>query len=188
MLKKMTPAKYLGAGFTLTLILCSLFAMGAICPAAAQETLSLDGEWSFWIPDSPAGASLPAAVRQKQTVTVPHTYNVMDDLEDYAGPACYSRLLPVTPDMQGRRLRVHFNGVFHSAVVYVNGKKAGEHLNAGYTPFSLDITPYVDFSPGAENELRVECDNSYSRDVLPYNGRFDWANDGGIYRSVSLHL
>lgn len=35
--------------------------------------------------------------------------------------------------------------------------------------------------------MLVECDNSYSEDNLPCGSRFDWANDGGIYRSVSLH-
>jgi len=147
------------------------------CSLSAQETISLDGEWTFWTPDYP-----------HTTVSVPHTFNVMDGLEEYAGKAFYSRELPVGPQMKGRKLRVQFNGVFHDAVVYVNGRKAGEHLNAGYTPFSFDVTPFIDYSPGARNEMLVECDNSYSEDNLPYGRRFDWANDGGIYRSVSLHI
>ena len=146
------------------------------CSLFAQETMSLDGEWSFWTPDYP-----------RTTVSVPHTYNVMEGLEAYAGKAFYSRELPITPQMKGRKLRVQFNGVFHDAVVYVNGRKVGEHLNAGYTPFSFDVTPFIDYSPGVRNEILVECDNSYSEDNLPYGRRFDWANDGGIYRSVSLH-
>lgn len=146
------------------------------CGLSAQETISLDGEWSFWTPDHP-----------QTTVNVPHTFNVMDGLESYAGKAFYSREVPVGPQQKGKKLRVQFNGVFHDAVVYVNGQKAGEHLNAGYTPFSFDITPFIDYSPGARNEMLVECDNSYSEDNLPCGSRFDWANDGGIYRSVSLH-
>lgn len=35
---------------------------------SGQETLSLDGAWSFWIPDCAESASLPAAVRQPQPV------------------------------------------------------------------------------------------------------------------------
>ncbi len=158
------------------------------CSLLAQENIPLDGEWSFWIPESPESSSLDPGVFKKQPVTVPHTYNVMEGLDNYAGKACYSRLLPISPAMSGRLVRLHFNGVFHSAIVYVNGRKAGEHLHAGYTPFSFDITPYLDFSPGARNELRVECDNGFTPENLPYNGRNDWANDGGIYRSVSLLL
>lgn len=31
-------------------------------------------------------------------------------------------------------------------------------------------------------------DNSYSPTNLPYNRSFDWNNDGGIYRDVTLHV
>ncbi|MBO4753469.1 MAG: hypothetical protein J5543_02655 [Bacteroidales bacterium] len=141
----------------------------------AQQSISLDGQWQFWLP----------VKTPKTTVTVPHTYNVMSGLEDYAGEAWYSRILPLTPNMKGRQLRLHFNGVYHDATIFVNGKQVGQHLNAGYTPFSMDITPYVSFD--RENVLEVMCDNSYTDENLPWRRKFDWSNDGGIYRSVSLH-
>ena len=141
----------------------------------AQQTISLNGTWEFWVP----------VKTPKSTISVPHTYNVMPGLEDYAGEAWYSRTLPITSDMKGRQLRLHFNGVYHDATVYVNGKLVGEHLNAGYTPFSMDITSYV--NPDIENVLEVKCDNSYTDENLPWRRKFDWSNDGGIYRSVSLH-
>ena len=151
--------------------------ISALVPAfvMAQQTVSLDGTWSFWTP----------VKTPKCTVQVPHTYNVMPGLEDYAGEAWYSRTLPLTSDMQGKQLRLHFNGVYHDATVYVNGQLVGEHLNAGYTPFSMDITPYVQH--GIDNVLEVKCDNSYTDQNLPWRRKFDWSNDGGIYRSVSLH-
>jgi beta-glucuronidase len=152
----------------------------------AQDDISLNGEWFFRVPDGTKG--VPTSSFREQPVQVPHTYNVMDGLEDYAGKASYSRSLPVTEAMKNCKLRLHFNGVYHSAVIHVNGRKVGEHLNAGYTPFSFDITPFVDFSADADNELLVECDNSYSQENLPYGSRFDWANDGGIYRDVTLHV
>lgn len=145
--------------------------------ASAQQDISLNDSWRFWIPEG-----------EPTEVKVPHTYNVMPGLEDYAGKASYSRSLPITPAMQGKTLRVHFGAVYHDAVVYVNGHRVGAHLHAGYTPFSFDITPYVDFTEGADNELLVECDNSYSEENLPWLRKFDWANDGGIYREVTLHV
>ena len=140
----------------------------------AQQDVSLDGQWELTVRGS------------RYQVQVPHTYNTMEGLEDYAGEAVYERLLPVTGDMKGKTLRLHFGAVHHDAVVYVNGKKVGEHLNKGYTPFSMDITPYV--VPGGENRLRVECSNAYTDQTLPYKRSFDWSNDGGIYRSVRLHV
>lgn len=149
---------------------CLLFSL------RAQETISLNGKWLFWIPEK----------INPQEVTVPHTYNLMEGLEDYAGEAWYSRELPVTSEMKGKQIRIKFNAVYHDATVYVNDELVGEHLNAGYTPFSMDITSYLKYN-GEKNLLSVKCNNSYSEDNLPWKRKFDWANDGGIYRSVSLH-
>lgn len=134
----------------------------------------LNGEWQLNI----AG--------KDYVVNVPHTYNVMDGLEDYAGEATYKRVLPITPDMKGRTVRLHFEAVYHDAIVYLNGQKVGEHLNKGYTPFSFDITRLIDFN--GENTLEVRTSNAYTDKALPFERHFDWSNDGGIYRSVKMHV
>lgn len=140
----------------------------------AQQDLSLDGGWELMINGS------------RFMVQVPHTYNIMEGLEDYAGEAVYKRILPMTDDMKGKTVRLHFEAVHHDAVVYVNGKKVGEHLNKGYTPFSFDITSYL--LPHTSNILEVHTSNAYTDKALPYMRSFDWSNDGGIYRSVRLHV
>lgn len=58
---------------------------------SAQETISLDGEWSFWTPDHP-----------QTTVNIPHTFNVMDGLESYAGKAFYSTLPDIPAKTDGK--------------------------------------------------------------------------------------
>ena len=95
--------------------------------ADAQQALSLDGGWNFWIPTDSATAALPAYAKSPVQVTVPHTYNLMDGLENYAGRAFYNRELPLTEDMKGKNLWIHFDGVYHDAIVFINGVKAGEH-------------------------------------------------------------
>ena len=155
--------------FLVTMALLSIVLM-----VNAQQDISLDGKWQMTIAD------------KEYMVQVPHTYNVMEGLEDYAGEAVYKRMLPVTADMKGRTVRLHFEAVYHDAIVYVNGQKVGEHLNKGYTPFSMDITRYLDFN--AENTLEVSTSNAYTDKALPYMRSFDWSNDGGIYRSVRLHV
>lgn len=163
--------------------ICALAAMAA--HAATTADISLNGPWSFRIPD--AGTDFPDSLVRGVTVTVPHTFNIMPGLEDYAGKAVYERVLPIDPSMKGSRLRVKFGAVYHDAEIYVNGKKAGDHCDAGYTAFSVDITPYVDFN-GGENRIMVIADNSYSPTNLPYKRSFDWNNDGGLYRDVSMHV
>jgi len=149
----------------------------------AQEKVSLCGEWLFVADSADYSAGLPA---EAMIVNVPHTYNTMEGLEDYAGRAWYERRLHVPMEMKGRQLRLQFEAVYHDATVYVDGQKAGSHVGKGYTPFSVDITPYVNF--GQENRLVVKVDNSYSTYNFPYKRAFDWANDGGIYRKVSLQV
>ncbi len=138
------------------------------------QDVTLDGEWQLTIGNN------------THTVTVPHTYNVMKEYEDYAGEAVYQRTLPITPDMKGKTVRLHFEAVYHDAIVFVNGQKVGEHIGKGYTPFSFDITKNLNFN--AENTLEVRTSNAYSDKQLPYMRSFDWNNDGGIYRSVRLHV
>lgn len=140
----------------------------------AQQDISLDGEWQMTIAD------------KAYTVNVPHTYNIMEGLEDYAGEAVYRRTLPVAQEMKGKTVRICFEAVHHDATVFVNGQKVGEHLNKGYTPFSFDITKYLSFTD--ENMLEVRTSNAYTDKALPYMRSFDWSNDGGIYRSVKLHV
>lgn len=143
----------------------------------AQHDISLCGEWQFMLPNG----------SRQSTVTVPHTYNIMEGLEDYAGVAVYSRELPITPDMKGKTVRICFNGVYHDAWVSVNGQPVGEHLGKGYTPFSLDITSQLKFD-GSKNWIEVRCSNTYTDQSLPYKRSFDWSSDGGIYRPVRLHV
>lgn len=166
--------------------LAILFATAALNAAAvAPADISLNGSWKFSVPDT--ADVFPDSLAKGVAVTVPHTYNIMPGLEEYAGKAVYERILPIDPSMKGSKLRVRFGGIYHTAEVYVNGKKAVEHRNAGYTAFSVDVTPYIDFN-SANNRITVITDNSYSADNLPYRRSFDWNNDGGIYRDASLHI
>ena len=161
-------------------LLTLLLLVSTVSTALAQHDIALDGEWQMTIDG------------RDYTVNVPHTYNIMEGLEDYAGEAVYRRVLPITADMKGRTVRLHFEAVHHDAVVYVNGRRVGEHLGKGYTPFSFDITEALKASPkegGVEGAiLEVHTSNAYTDKALPYKRSFDWSNDGGIYRSVRLHV
>ena len=135
---------------------------------SAGMDISLCGEWHFVADSADYSAGLPV---EAILVNVPHTYNVMSGLEDYAGHAWYGKRLHIPTEMKGKKLRLQFEAVYHDATVYVNGRKVGSHVGKGYTPFSIDITSYVMF--GQENLLVVEVDNSYSTYNFPYKRAFD---------------
>ena len=78
---------------------------------------------------------------------------------------------------QGELVRLHFEGVYQRAEVFVNGQKAGQH-GYGYTPFTVDITPYI-YRDKRLNEVIVKVDNSQQPNCRWYSG-------SGIYRHVWL--
>lgn len=80
-----------------------------------------------------------------------------------------------TPDAEV--VKLHFEGVYQKAEVFINGRKAGQHAY-GYTPFILDITPYL-YNNKQENEVLVKVDNSEQPNCRWYSG-------SGIYRHVWL--
>lgn len=88
--------------------------------------------------------------------------------------------------LKDKRVMLHFEGVYQKAEVFVNGQKAGQHAY-GYTPFTVDITPFLklknsknrELRNGEENEVLVKVNNSEQPNCRWYSG-------SGIYRHVWL--
>jgi len=155
-----------------------------------RQVLSLDGIWKFAIDSTNRGIQenwqneIP--VEFSHEVKVPHTWNIETGTEEYAGLAWYQKEIRIQEDWKNKNIRLKFDGVYRDAVVYVNGKKAGENLNSGYTPFMVDITGFV--SSNTTNTIVVSVSNQFSDKAFPYLKSFDWINDGGITRPVSLEI
>jgi beta-glucuronidase len=178
-----TRRRFLG-----TQILTGTAALGATALGTAQASpspvavppvdgldLSLDGEWEFHKDGDPS----------RRTVTVPHTWQVMDGYEDHYGVAFYRRKFQAPAEAANAAVYVEFESVFHTAEVKVNGTVVAEHKGKGYTAFrSREISGLL--KPGAENLLEVRVDNSFTDAMLPRSHSSDWAHDGGIYRPVHL--
>ncbi len=88
----------------------------------------------------------------------------------------YNKKFTLPADMPKGRLVLEFEGVYHNAEVYLNGKKITERAY-GYTNFYADITE--DVYPDRENDLTVYAQNSDQP-----NSR--WYTGSGIYRPVWL--
>lgn len=92
------------------------------------------------------------------------------------GTMSYTKKLTVPEAWEGQQVLLRFDGVMGSAKVVVNGHHAGFH-HYGYTPFQLDIAPYLYYDQ--ENRITVTVSN----DNEP-NSR--WYSGGGICREVAL--
>jgi beta-galactosidase len=167
-----------------------LWTMGATFVAHAQrEEISLNGTWNFALDSTKSGLAgkwfdrgFPA--KHTRSVTVPHTWNVEPGSELYAGAGWYEREIAIPQSWERRTVRLRCDAVYHDAMVWVNGEKAGDHSGAGYTRFFVDITRYV--KPGRANRIVVRADNAPSRRSIPFLRSFDWPNDGGIIRSIAV--
>ncbi|MBR5716106.1 MAG: glycoside hydrolase family 2 protein [Bacteroidales bacterium] len=118
-----------------------------------------------------------------EPVTLPHTWNVRfipGTVRYDRAMNVYNRTLTITPEMQGKRLFLYFEGVNSVASVFINRHIVGEH-KGGYLAFCYEITDFV--KPG-DNLLEVWASNAFRTDVLPISGDFNVY--GGIHRPCHL--
>jgi len=155
----------------------------------AHGVVPLDGAWQFRLDPQRTGAkdgwNLPEiAATGWSRVAVPHTWQISQVSAAYMGIAWYRRTFEAPRWWDTRAIRIEFEGVYHSARVWLNGRLVGEHLRKGYTAFVLDLSPAL--LPGATNVLAVEVDNSFDQRMLPRGESFDWTPDGGLVRPINL--
>lgn len=105
-----------------------------------RETISLNGQWKFCVDSANQGVpgnwnenGLPAKLTR--TVSVPHAWNAEKGLEKYWGKCWYERDFKVSRKQLSKNIRLQFDAVYHDAIIYVNGQKAGEHIGSGYNRF-----------------------------------------------------
>ena len=124
-----------------------------------------------------------------ERVVVPHTniklpWHSFDD-KSYEFVSLYRRHFRLPPEARGRHVFVDFEGVMTASTVWINGVRLGEY-KGGYTPFSLELTPHLDFT--GENVLAVDVDSTERPDIPPFGHQIDYLTFGGIYREVALRI
>ncbi len=123
------------------------------------------------------------------SVIVPHTNVRLPwhgfDENKYEFVSLYRRRFKLPPEARGKHVFVDFEGVMTASTVWINGQRLGEY-KGGYTPFSFDLTPNLDFE--GENVLAVDVDSTERPDIPPFGYEIDYLTFGGIYREVSLRV
>lgn len=108
---------------------------------------NLNGEWEFEIDRAKSGMDRKFYERTALDgkIIVPfcpesRLSGVGD--KDFMDCVWYRRAFDVPEYANGKRLILHFGAVDYKAIVYVNGKRVGEH-KGGYISFSFDITDHL---------------------------------------------
>jgi beta-galactosidase len=124
-----------------------------------------------------------------ERVVIPHTnvrlpWHSFDE-KQYEFVSIYRRHFRLPAEARGKRVFVDFEGVMTASTVWINGVRLGEY-KGGYTPFSFDLTPHVNFD--GENVLAVDVDSTERPDIPPFGYQIDYLTFGGIYREVWLRI
>ena len=140
--------------------------------------------WKFYMGDA-SGAQDPGFNDSGwEQVNLPHDYSIEQEYSKsgeaesgylLGGTGWYRKSFTLGSSVEGKQIRVDFGGVYMNATVWVNGTQVGTHPY-GYTPFSFDITDYVNY--GGENVITVKVDHQ-----TPSSR---WYSGSGIYRNVDL--
>lgn len=137
-----------------------------------------------------AGASMMASLQggpEYEAVTLPHDAMVHEErTPDTAngtqtgywpgGVYTYVRKLYAPEEWREKTVLLEFEGVYMTAMVYVNGNLAATNLY-GYSNFYVALDKYLEY--GQENDIKVIADNASEK-----NSR--WYFGSGIYRNVNL--
>jgi beta-galactosidase len=169
----------------------SPFASGSAEPNAAQGRLVLpiNRNWRYSRTVVEGAHARDFDDSAYERVVIPHTnvrlpWHSFDE-KDYEFVSSYRRRFKLPPEARGHRVFVDFEGVMTASTVWINGTRLGEY-KGGYTPFSFDLTPHVDFD--GENVLAVDVDSTERPDIPPFGYEIDYLTFGGVYREVSLRI
>src|ERR1035438_7487323 len=164
-------------------VLALLLSTGLAADASVKRSkTNVDRGWKFLLGDD-SGASAPAFDDTRwQYIDLPHSFSepYFRSPDFYVGYGWYRRHVRISTAGQKAQTFLEFEGVFQDAEVWVNGKKAGEHLG-GYTGFSLNISPDVQ---AGDNIIAVRVNNLWNGQLNPRAGEHVFS--GGIYRDVYL--
>ena len=116
--------------------------------AAGRLVLPINRNWRYSPKATPAAHARDFDDSRFTRITVPHT-NLREpwhsfDEKTYEFVSVYRRRFRLPAEARGKRVFVDFEGVMTASTVWLNGVRLGEY-KGGFTPFSFELTPHVDF-------------------------------------------
>jgi beta-galactosidase len=161
-------------------------------PGGAQQcrlVLPINRNWRYNPKVADGGHAIAFDDSGFDHVVVPHTNRRLPwhsfDEKSYEFVSLYRRPFKLPAEAKGRRVFVDFEGVMTASTVWINGQKLGEY-KGGYTPFSFELTPHVNWD--GENLLAVDVDSTERADIPPFGYEIDYLTFGGLYREVALRI
>ena len=146
----------------------------------ARTKVRIDEGWKLLVGSNPTGAQNTNYDDASWTNTnVPHDMSavlmgVNNNGIDPGQKGWYRKHFTLPAGSSGKQVIIQFDGVYHDAVVYINGTQVASQLY-GYVSFKADITKYLNLT--GDNVLAVWVDNKTVQTSRWYSG-------SGIFRHV----
>ena len=138
-------------------ILSILLLSFSVTTVFAQYQLRLrenfDFDWKFSLSDDIEYANLDYADALWEDVQLPHDWNIKQMFDFKQGGSVaylpdgigwYRKTFRVPASSKGKKLLIHFDGIFMQSDVYVNGQHLG-YRPYGFCSIEYDLTPYISF-------------------------------------------
>ncbi|MDD5150792.1 MAG: glycoside hydrolase family 2 TIM barrel-domain containing protein [Flavobacterium sp.] len=147
-----------------------------------------DYDWKFFLGDASEAKANEFNDESWRKLDLPHDWSIEGNIHPKnatgggggyfpAGIGWYRKTFQVPNEWKAKKTAIYFEGVYMNSEVFINGKSLGVYPY-GYSTFSYDLTPYLNF--GKENVIAVKVDNSQQM-----NSR--WYSGSGIYRHVWMN-
>lgn len=151
-----------------------------------SKKTNLNLDWRFHLGDEVGADYMGYDDSAWRVVTLPHDWSVEHPFDkDNAsgtgylpgGTAWYRKHFILPEDVNGKRVRITFSGVYKHARVWINSNYLGQRAY-GYATFTHDISAFI--RPG-ENVVCVRVEHDEVADSR-------WFTGSGIYRDVTLEI
>lgn len=130
-----------------------------------KDWLNLNGTWDFEFDDDNIGEKEKWFISHNfsQEIVVPFCYeSEMSGINDKGihDHVWYKKNFSIPESWKNKVIKINFGAVDYVAKVWLNGNYVGSH-KGGYTPFSFDITNFLNWNGNEEIVVKVE-DQSFN--------------------------
>ncbi|RCS26683.1 hypothetical protein DUT90_13140 [Polaribacter sp. WD7] len=157
---------------------------GTMCAQHVRHVETINDNWNFYKGSIENPISKKRSVKWEK-VTLPHSWNTQDILDDedgyYRGDGWYQKTMVFPKIYENQQIFLLFEAANQVTTLYVNGKEIDEAHIGGYTSFTRDITSAV---KEGNNTIMIKVNNAHNDEIVPQAADFSFY--GGIYRDLQL--
>lgn len=154
-----------------------------------ERKILFDYDWKFFLGDDANARSKDFEDGNWRDLNLPHDWSIEGKLNPKnptaggggyfpAGIGWYRKTFEAPEAWRGKKVSIHFEGVYMNAEVFINGKSLGVYPY-GYSSFTYHLSPFLEL--GSKNVIAVRVDNAQQ-----VNSR--WYSGSGIYRHVWMEV